>query len=103
MWIAIGIAAVIGVVFVFSVMKTAGLNQDPVQQELAGLILEMMEGEATPSAQTLFIVSSQRLFMMRMIPPNEHHTRYAHALSLANKLLNAEGQAVARTIIRSMA
>lgn len=103
MWIVVGIVALIGVWFSFGVMKTAGMNRDPIQLELAGLILEMMAGEATESAQTLFVISSQRVFMTRMIPPNEQQTRYAHALSLAETQLNSQGKEVARSIIRTMA
>lgn len=103
MWIIIGIAAAIGAWLLFGFWKTASMNRDPVQIELAGLILEMMEGEATESAQTLFVISSQRALMMAMIPPNEHQTRYAHALSLAETRLNHEGKQVARSIVRTIA
>lgn len=103
MWVIIGIVVAIGAWLLFGFWKTASMNRDPVQLELADLILEMMEGEASESAQTLFVISSQRLFMTRMIEPNEHQTRYAHALSLAETRLNQEGKQVARSVIRTLA
>lgn len=101
MWVIVGVTA-IAVAIGFLLFRTARLNGDPVQQELSELILEMMANGADESAQTLFAVSSQRVFIMSMIPPEQQQNRLAHALSLANAQLNPTGQAVARGIIRSM-
>lgn len=103
MWIVVvGIVAVV-MVWGVMVMKTAAMNRDPVQQEIAHLIMEMMANGATQDAQLIFNVSSTRVLMTRMIDPRERHTRLAHALSMVKPMLNPLGYGTARQIIRQIA
>lgn len=101
-WVIFGIFVIIGL-FVFQTIKTAALNNDPVQPELTRLILEMMANGATDDAQTIFQVSVASRLMTRMIDPKEWGTRLAHALSTVRPMLNEEGYAVARVIVRRVA
>ncbi len=101
-WIAITGLVAIGVLL-WTLLKVNRLNDDPVQKELAHLILEMMANGATTEAQTIFVVSSTRAMMMGFVNPRERHTRLAHALSIAKPMLNAHGYEVAKGILRSIA
>lgn len=103
MWAVIIIVVAVVAVWGFMVMKTAAMNRDPVQQELAHLIMEMMANGATQEAQLIFSVSSTRAMMTRMIDPREQQTRLAHALSMVKPMLNPIGYDTARQIIRGMA
>lgn len=101
MWIIIGIVAVVFIGILAFIAKVGAMNNDPVQRELAELIVEMMANEATDDAVMLFTVSSTRAMMMRGLDISETQTRLAHALSLAKPRLNEEGYRVAQQIIRA--
>ena len=103
MWIFVIIVIAVAALWGFTVMKTAALNRDPVQQELAHLIMEMMANGATEDAQLIFSVSTTRAMMTRMIDPREQQTRLAHALSMVKPMLNPVGYETARQIIRGIA
>ena len=103
MWIVISIVVAVVAAWSFMVMKAAAMNRDPVQQELARLIMEMMANGATDDAQLIFSLSSTRAMMTRMIDPREQQTRLAHALSMVKPMLNPLGYDTARQIIRGMA
>ena len=103
MWVLVGIV-VIGLIAIFAFIARIGtLNNDPVQRELCGLILEMMGNGATPDAQLIFTISSTRAMMMAGLDQSQQQTRLAHALSMAKPLLNEQGYLVAHRIIRSIA
>ena len=93
------IVAIIAVVWL--IVKTQAMNNDPVQLQLADLIVEMMANEATDDAVMLFTISSTRAMMMAGLDIGETQTRLAHALSLAKPRLNEEGYRVAQQIIRA--
>ena len=103
MWIVIIIVVAVVAAWSFMVMKAAAMNRDPVQQELARLIMEMMANGATDDAQLIFSLSSTRAMMTRMIDPREQQTSLAHAISMVKPMLNPLGYDTARQIIRGMA
>jgi hypothetical protein len=95
------VVAVLIYFYVRLVMKTARLNDDPLQNELAGLILEYANSNLDEDAATLFAVSSQRAFVMRMVTEqSEQQSRFAHALSLARQHLTPAQYEFVRTVLR---
>ena len=100
MWIAL-ILGVLAVAYVVAVVRTAAMNKDPLQQELAALIMEMMAKGADGPAQNLFAVSVTGRFMRAMVADaGAQQTRLVHALSICRPSLSASGYEVARQIVR---
>lgn len=100
MWIAAVLGALI-VGYVLLVARTAKLNADPLQQELAGLLMEMMASGADQSAQALFSVSATNRFIRSMVVDRgAQQTRLAHALSLCRPSLSEQDYQRARMIVR---
>ncbi len=83
------------------VARTAALNNDPAQQELAYLIVEYANSSLDDSAATLFAVSSQRVFLTHFITEErEQRNRFGHALSLARSQLTPVQFNFVRTVLR---
>jgi hypothetical protein len=98
MWLAIVLGvAVIGSAFM--VIRTAQLNSDPLQKELASLVMEMMAKGADDSAQAIFAVSA---FNRMAMESGDRQARLAHALSMCRPMLSAQDFGTARMILRSL-
>ena len=102
MWIAICLSAV-ALGYAILVARTAKMNADPLQKELAALIMEMMAAGADRSAQTIFGVSVMNRFVRAMVlDEGARQSRLAHALSMCRPHLSAVEFQEARHIIRSI-
>jgi hypothetical protein len=97
--------AVLAAIAIFAVVRlltrTSALNQDPVQRELAALIVEYANSGLDESAATLFAVSSQRVFMTNFITEErDQRNRFAHALSMARFQLSPAQYEFVRQVLR---
>ena len=100
-WIAVVIGLVVATVW-FMVARTARLNQDPLQHELASLLLEVLEGCFSTQATHLFVVSSTNAFIRGMVlDKGEQQTRLAHALSMLRPQLSPSHYEALRLFLRS--
>ena len=80
------------------------LNNDPLQQELASLLLEASEHNFSLPAQQILMVSSVRVLFEGMITSqSEKSTRLAHALSMVKPLLSPNHYQMAKMIYREIA
>jgi hypothetical protein len=88
---------------VYRLSKVGGLNKDPLQHELAHLIIAMMVCGAAQEAQLSFVVSSRNQFTKAMVSdPSKQQKRLAHALTMARPTLGRAGYERARSIIREI-
>ena len=70
-------------VYIFIVYRTAKLNRDPVQQEIARLLMEVSESGFTEQATVLYVFSLNNLFIRSMIiEERAQNSRQIHALSM---------------------
>ena len=82
-------------------LKAARFNDDPLQKELAFLIVEYANSDLGTGALMLFTVSTSRAFISSMILNEaEQQTRLAHALSLARRDLTPRQYDFVRQVLR---
>jgi hypothetical protein len=85
---------------VYRLGKDSGLDKDPLQHELAHLIVGMMVRGADKSAQHSFVVNITDQFTKATVSDrSKQQKRLAHALSMARPKLGPDGYRRARSII----
>ena len=81
--------------------RVAQMNDDPLQKELASLIIELANADRDDSAVALFSISTLRAFSMRLIgDEKEQRHRLAHALSMARPMIAPMQYQYVRALLR---
>ena len=98
--IMVAVAAIILLV-AWSVWRTARLNSDPLQHDLANLLAELLSSEFSETGVAIFEVSKTNRFVAAFVLSNrEQQTRLAHALSLLRPNLTTDGYEALKQYLR---